>query len=73
MDQVVLEYTIPYYDFAFVDDGSLKAVNDVPVIGKVADISKLFGEYKLLIETIGNNVLHFFSPVPIQPACWKDL
>ncbi len=55
--RVVLEHASKLYDCAFVDDGNAKEVDGAPVIGKTADIKKLYGEYRLLLVTIGNNVL----------------
>ena len=57
--RVVLEHAIKEYDCAFVDDGVEKGtlVNDVPVVGSLADIGILFGEFKKLIVVIGNNKL----------------
>ncbi|MCR4904027.1 MAG: lipid carrier--UDP-N-acetylgalactosaminyltransferase [Butyrivibrio sp.] len=55
--RVVLEHASQIYDCAFVDDGDAKVVDDVPVIGRLSDIEKLFGQYKLLLVTIGNNKL----------------
>lgn len=55
--RVVLEHACHLYDCVFVDDGDAKAVNGVPVIGKIPDISTLYPEYKNLLVTIGNNTL----------------
>lgn len=57
--RVVLEHAIQTYDCAFLDDGPEIGtfVDDVPVIGKTADMELLFPEYKLLLVTIGNNAL----------------
>lgn len=55
--KVVLEHARVLYDCAFVDDGEIAEVDGIPVIGKTADLEKLYGEYKLLLVTIGNNAL----------------
>ena len=55
--RVVLEHASQYFDCAFLDDGKIKMVDDTPVIGTTADIEKLYGEYKYLLVTIGNNKL----------------
>lgn len=55
--RVVLEHASQLYDCAFVDDGECTMVNGVPVIGKISDMEKLYGKYKLLLVTIGNNGL----------------
>lgn len=55
--RVVLEHASLLYDCAFLDDGNSAVVDDVPVIGNTADLEKLYGEYKLLLVTIGNNKL----------------
>lgn len=57
--RVVLEHAQVEYDCAFVDDGKEigAEVNGCKVIGKIADIEKLFNEYNKLIVTIGNNKL----------------
>ena len=57
--RVVLEHVLSEYDCAFLDDGVEigTMVNGVPVIGKISDIKELYGEYKKLIVTIGNNKL----------------
>lgn len=57
--RVVLEHAQAEYDCAFVDDGKEigAEVNGCKVIGKIADIEKLFNEYHKLIVTIGNNKL----------------
>lgn len=56
---MVLEHAICNFDCAFVDDGQDigDVINDVPVIGKIDDLAKLFAEYKKLVVTIGNNAL----------------
>lgn len=55
--RVVLEHIHSEYDCAFVDDGKKigTEVNGCKVVGKTEDISSLFGEYRLLIVTVGNN------------------
>ena len=55
--RVVLEHASLLYDCAFLDDGGAEAVDGVPVIGSTADIERLYGEYTLLLVTIGNNKL----------------
>jgi sugar O-acyltransferase (sialic acid O-acetyltransferase NeuD family) len=55
--RVVLEHASILYDCAFLDDGDEVQVDGVPVIGKTNDIEQLFGKYKQLIVTIGNNAL----------------
>ena len=55
--RVVLEHATQYFDCAFLDDGNLKNVDGTPVIGTTADVEKLFGEYRYLLVTIGNNKL----------------
>ncbi len=59
LGRVVLEYAQSEYECAFVDDGKEigTEVNSCKVIGKIADIEKLFNEYHKLIVTIGNNKL----------------
>ena len=55
--RVVLEHAAKEYDCAFLDDGNLTSVDGVPVIGNTGDLEKFYGEYKLLLVTIGNNAL----------------
>ena len=55
--RVVLEHAQKKYDCVFLDDGEQTSADGVPVIGKTSDIEKLFGEYKKLLVTIGNNAL----------------
>ena len=55
--RVVLEHASLKYECAFVDDADVTEVNGVPVIGKIADIEKLFDNYKQLVVSIGNNRL----------------
>lgn len=57
--RVALEHAALQYDCAFVDDGPELGtlVDGVPVIGRISDLPQLFGEYKKLIVTIGNNKL----------------
>ena len=57
--RVVLEHASQIYECVFLDDG-LEAgtlINGVHVIGKTAEMSAFFSEYKLLLVTIGNNAL----------------
>ena len=55
--RVVLEHAVKEYDCAFVDDGKNigSEVNGCKVIGKTADLEKLFSDYHKLVVTIGNN------------------
>lgn len=57
--RVALEHASLQYDCAFVDDGPALGtlVDGVPVIGRISDLPQLFGEYKQLVVTIGNNKL----------------
>lgn len=57
--RVVLEHASQKYECAFVDDGPKigTEINGCKVLGRIADIEKLYGQYKLLIVTIGNNKL----------------
>lgn len=57
--RVVHEHASMEYECAFLDDGYEigTEINGCEVIGRIADIEKLYGEYKLLIVTIGNNKL----------------
>lgn len=55
--RVVLEHAQKDYDCAFVDDGAATDVDGVKVIGRIANIDKLYQDYKLLLVTIGNNAL----------------
>ena len=55
--RVVLEHARNLYSCAFLDDADKKTVDNVPVIGKISDMEKLFPEYRLLLVTIGNNKL----------------
>lgn len=55
--RVVLEHASQEYECAFVDDADVAEVDGVPVIGNIDDIESLYGEYKLLLVTIGNNKL----------------
>ena len=55
--RVVSETAVLNYDCAFVDDGfgMCTEICGVEVIGNTSDLPTLFGEYKKLIVTIGNN------------------
>lgn len=55
--RVASETAVLNYDCAFVDDGVEKGTEicGVEVIGNTSDLPTLFGEYKKLIVTIGNN------------------
>lgn len=55
--RVVLEHASHKYTCAFLDDGDITSADGVPVIGKTSDMEKFFKEYKLLLVTIGNNIL----------------
>lgn len=57
--RVVLEHAQQAFDCAFVDDGYVPGtiINGAEVIGKVGDITRLFGEYQKLVVVIGNNTL----------------
>ena len=55
--RVVLEHASQEYECAFVDDADVAEVDGAPIVGRIDDIESLYGEYKLLIVTIGNNKL----------------
>lgn len=55
--RVVLEHAEREYSCAFLDDGAATSADGIPVIGNTDDIESLFGEYRLLLVTIGNNAL----------------
>lgn len=57
--RVVLEHASLEYECAFVDDGYEigTEINGCRVIGQTTDIEKLYGEFELLLVTIGNNNL----------------
>lgn len=57
--RVVLEHAYKNYDCAFVDDGKEQGemICNTPVVGKLSDLMKLFGEFKKLVVVIGNNEL----------------
>lgn len=55
--RVVLEHASSIYDCAFLDDGEQTVVDGVPIIGKTSDMASFYPEYKLLLVTIGNNML----------------
>ena len=57
--RVVLEHASRENDCAFLDDGQEigKEIQGCRVIGRIKDLEKLYGQYKLLIVTIGNNKL----------------
>lgn len=57
LGRVILEHVSSKYDCAFLDDGDVKTVNGVDVIGATADMASFFPEYKQLLVTIGNNAL----------------
>ena len=55
--RVVLEHASQTYDCAFLDDapeiGTL--IDGTPVIGRTEELENFYGEYRLLLVTIGNN------------------
>ena len=55
--RVVSEHARKLYDCAFADDGyeAGMTICDIPVVGHVSDIEKLFTTYHHLIVAIGNN------------------
>lgn len=57
--RVVSETAVLNYDCAFVDDGVEfgTEICGVKVVGNTSDLPVLFGEYKKMIVTIGNNVI----------------
>lgn len=55
LGRVALEHASVDYDCAFVDDADINEVDGVKVVGKIADIDRLFPEYQKLVVTIGNN------------------
>lgn len=55
--RIVLEHAAEIYDCAFLDDGPRISVDGTPVIGKIGDIEGLYGDFRLLMVTIGNNAL----------------
>ena len=57
--RVVLEHAQKQYDCAFVDDGYAigTVINGAEVVGRISDITRLFGKYRKLIVVIGNNAL----------------
>ena len=57
--RVVLEHVSQNYDCAFVDDGKEVGtqINGCSVVGKIEDIPSLFGSYRQLVVTLGNNRL----------------
>lgn len=55
--RVVLEHASALYDCAFLDDGEVKTVDGVSVVGTTDDIEKYFGNYNSILVTIGNNAL----------------
>lgn len=55
--RVVLEHAIKQYECAFLDDGPLTCVDGVSVVGRIADLEKLYPGYRLVCVTIGNNAL----------------
>ena len=57
--RVALEHASKEYECAFLDDGPEigTEINGCKIIGRITDIEKLYGEYGLLVVTIGNNKL----------------
>lgn len=57
--RVALEHALAQYDCAFLDDGPAigMLVDGVPVIGRISDLPRLYGEYLQLVVTIGANKL----------------
>lgn len=55
--RVVLEHVRAQYDCAFLDDNLKNSVDGIPVIGTTGRIERLYGDYKKLVVTIGNNSL----------------
>ena len=57
--RVVMEHAVKEYDCAFVDDTypETKRVCNIPVVGKISDLSDLFNTYKKLVVVIGNTKL----------------
>lgn len=53
--RVVLEHASCFYDCTFVDDNVTGYVDGVPVVGTTEDLFALYGEYKQLVVTIGDN------------------
>ena len=81
LGRVVLEYASIHYNCAFLDDGDVTLVDGFPVIGKTSEMVSFYPEYKLLLVTIGNNVLRerlyqeavsigFTSPNIIHPSVY---
>ena len=54
--RIVMEQAVKQYDCYFVDDcyPQKQEVCGVPLVGKIADLPKLFAYYKQLIVVIGN-------------------
>ena len=57
--RIAMEHAVREYDCAFVDDTypKIKMVCNIPVVGKISDLSDLFNTYKKLVVTIGNTKL----------------
>lgn len=57
--RVVSEHARKQYDCAFIDDGHQagEVLCDIPVVGRISDLERLYGTYKKLIVVIGNNKL----------------
>lgn len=59
--RVVLEHASSIYDCAFLDDGDVTVVDDVPVIGKTSEMASFYPEYQLLLVTIGNMIIYIVT------------
>ena len=59
LGRVVLEHAIDKYNCSFVDDGYEigTKICGTKVVGHINDLEALFGEYRKLLVTIGDNVI----------------
>lgn len=57
LGRVVLEIASKWYNCVFLDDNAVSNVDGTPIVGKINDLEKLYGQYKQLVVTIGNNIL----------------
>lgn len=59
LGRVVLEHAMQLYECSFVDDGFEPGtkVCGIKVVGNTRDMERLFGIYKLLFVSIGDNVI----------------